>query len=222
MPSLFLSHNHKDKSFVRHLGADLSALGVRVWIDEAEIRIGESLIAKITNAIDEMDYLAVVLLPNSVASSWVQEELYQALDVQIKSRRIKVFPILLMDCIIPGFLRHRLYADFRDEQEYDASLVKLLNAMGVDTVNVYGSSVRDPFSKKYNRIENQYTRPKLWHCIFCGWPCDEGFNDYLCKNCHSIRPFAGGSATMVLCQNCKQWSLGCASFCEWCGHKIQD
>lgn len=60
-------------------------------------------------------------------------------------------------------------------------------------------------------------RPKHWHCIACGWRCDQGYNDYLCGQCGTIRPFLGGSATMMQCRHCQQWNLALARFCEWCG-----
>jgi hypothetical protein len=47
MSSIFLSHNHADKPFVRRLAQDLQAAGARVWLDEAEMLIGDSLIKKI-------------------------------------------------------------------------------------------------------------------------------------------------------------------------------
>jgi hypothetical protein len=75
MPSVFISHNHEDKHFVRRLGADLAAAGVRPWIDEAEINVGESLVDKVSRAIDEMDYFAVVLSPRSVGSAWYSKSL---------------------------------------------------------------------------------------------------------------------------------------------------
>jgi hypothetical protein len=83
MASVFLSHTYVDKPFVRRLGADLAALGAQVWIDEAELRIGDSLLATISQAIDAMEYLAVVLSPDAVASSWVQNELEQAMSGQL-------------------------------------------------------------------------------------------------------------------------------------------
>ncbi len=61
-----------------------------------------------------------------------------------------------------------------------------------------------------------YRRPKQWHCIYCGWRCDEHYNDYLCKRCNAVRPFAGGSATMIQCASCSEMSLAIASYCEWC------
>jgi hypothetical protein len=65
-----------------------------------------------------------------------------------------------------------------------------------------------------------YPRPKNWHCIFCGWRCTEDFNDYICKQCGKIRPFAGGTATMVKCKGCGGFSLALAQFCEWCGQSV--
>ena len=71
MSSIFLSHNHDDKAFARRLAKDLQQAGIRVWFDEAELKIGDSLIEKIRQGIDEMEYVGVVLSPNSVESPWV-------------------------------------------------------------------------------------------------------------------------------------------------------
>ncbi|WHW57110.1 toll/interleukin-1 receptor domain-containing protein [Salmonella enterica] len=40
--SVFLSHNHNDKPFVRKLARDLENHGVRYWLDETEMKIGDS------------------------------------------------------------------------------------------------------------------------------------------------------------------------------------
>jgi hypothetical protein len=61
MPRVFLSHNHKDKDFAHKLGADLKSNGIRVWVDEAELQIGDSLFKKIESAIAEVDYLVAIL-----------------------------------------------------------------------------------------------------------------------------------------------------------------
>ena len=139
---------------------------------------------------------------------------------ELARRQVKVLPILLEKCEIPPFLKGKLYADFTDQFSYDPSFAKLLHALGVDPSNVTGASLYDPFSPTYGRQRFLAVRPQTWHCIFCGWRCNESFNDYLCKSCQRIRPFAGGSATMVGCRKCKQFSLGIAVFCEWCGSGI--
>ena len=96
----------------------------------------------------------------------------------------------------------------------------LLKAIGVENMNASDARLHDPFAEQHGRQPNMYPRPLRWHCIFCGWECDESYNDYICKTCKQIRPFAGGSATMVQCGNCKQLSLALARFCEWCGCRI--
>lgn len=85
-----------------------------------------------------------------------------------------------------------------------------------------GSKARHFEVEVFERVEvhSLHARPKIWHCIYCGWHCNEPHNDYICKQCHQIRPFAGGSATMKECRNCEQWSLAIAAFCEWCGKNI--
>ena len=218
-PSIFLSHNYRDKPFVRTLAQDLTAMGLRVWVDEAELRVGDSLITSISSAIDEMRYLGVVLSPHSVDSRWVREELNQALTNQLAQRATSVLPILLADCQIPGFLRDRLYADFRDPGDYAEALQRLLRSIGIDNPG-QRASVMDPFAARFGRIRNFYVRPKAWHCIACGWRSGEDRNDYLCMECGALRPFVGGSATLVICPACGEGSLGVARYCEWCGTHI--
>jgi TIR domain len=218
-PGIILSHNYRDKPFVRTLAQDLTAMGVKVWVDEAELRVGDSLITRISLAIDEMRYLGVVLSPHSVDSRWVREELNQALTNQLALRATSVLPILLADCQIPGFLRDRLYADFRDPGNYADALQRLLQSIGIDNPG-QRASVIDPFAGRFARISNFYVRPKAWHCIACGSRSSGENNDYLCMECGALRPFAGGSATLVICPECGKGSLGVARYCEWCGTHI--
>lgn len=129
--SVFLSHNFQDKPFVRKLAQDLEAHGVKYWLDEAEMKIGDSLIKKIREGIDNVNYFAVILSPNSVNAPWVENELDVAMNLQISGKSIKVLPILLEKCELPGFLVGKLYADFQAEENYQSSLKVLLNSIGI-------------------------------------------------------------------------------------------
>ncbi|HHS0961211.1 TPA: toll/interleukin-1 receptor domain-containing protein [Salmonella enterica subsp. enterica] len=93
--SVFLSHNHHDKPFVRKLARDLENHGVRYWFDEAEMKIGDSLIQKIREGIDSVDYFAIVPSPDSMNAPWVVNELDVAMNYQISGKKIKVLPIML-------------------------------------------------------------------------------------------------------------------------------
>jgi len=133
MSSVFLSHSHADKAFVRRLAADLRRAGVRIWLDEAELQLGDSLIDKIREGIDQMEYVAAVLSETSVKSGWVKRELDVAMNQEIEGRRVKVLPLLLDGCDLPGFLKGKLYADFRPEADYDTALSLLLRKLGVES-----------------------------------------------------------------------------------------
>ena len=129
--SIFLSHNFADKPFARRLAIDLDAQGIRYWLDEAEIKVGESLIEKIREGLDAAAYVAVILSPDSVKSPWVQREVDVALNQEIQGRRVKVLPLMYRKCELPGFLLGKKYADFTDEARYEAALEELVRSVGV-------------------------------------------------------------------------------------------
>ena len=56
MINVFISHNYKDKPMARKIAKELDKYGIKVWIDESEIRLGDSLIEKIRDGLDHMDY----------------------------------------------------------------------------------------------------------------------------------------------------------------------
>ena len=129
--SVFLSHSSKDKFFVRNLSDHLRSYGVRVWLDEAEINVGDSLTEKIGKAMEEADYVGVVLSHNSINSEWVQRELQIALQKEIKGKKVVVLPILIETVEIPPFLKDKLYADFTTPEKLEIEVQKLLRALGV-------------------------------------------------------------------------------------------
>lgn len=129
LPSVFLSHNSQDKLFARRLASDLRSAGAKVWIDEAEIQLGDSLIDKISRGIDSTDYLAVILSPSSVKSKWVKRELDVAINQEINGKKIKVLPLLYKECDLPSFLMGKLYADFRDQEKYNEAFSLVLDRL---------------------------------------------------------------------------------------------
>jgi hypothetical protein len=141
---VFLSHSHADKEFVRKLASDLKAAGARVWIDEAELKIGDSLIQKVREGIDTMDYLAVILSPDSVKSSWVQKEVDIAMNQEIEGRMVKVLPLMYRQCELPGFLVGKYYADFTDSYRYALALGQVLKRLELQ--QSFGTSPATSFS----------------------------------------------------------------------------
>jgi len=58
---VFICHASEDKGFVRPLAVALRKLGVRVWFDEFEIEVGDSLSKKIDKGLAASRFGLVVL-----------------------------------------------------------------------------------------------------------------------------------------------------------------
>ena len=129
MSSIFLCHSSTNKLFVEKLANDLTKLGVKVWFDKWEIKIGESLTGKIEEGIRANEYFGIVLSPDALASQWVRNELSAAWIKQMNIKKIMVLPILLQHCDMPLFLQDRKYVNF--VQDYDAGLSELADVFGV-------------------------------------------------------------------------------------------
>jgi hypothetical protein len=128
----FLSHSSKDKHFVRKLAADLVANGVKVWLDEQRILVGDSLPEKIAQGLAESDFFLIILSEYSVNSEWVKKELSIALVREIERRKVTVLPIKLDSAKIPASIGDKKYADFTGS--YNAGLKDLLASIKAQEV----------------------------------------------------------------------------------------
>lgn len=130
MHSIFLSHTSIDKPFVEKLAVDLKAIGVAVWYDKWEIKVGDSLTRKIEQGIQECEYLAIVLSPEAIQSEWVKNELGAAWAKQMQTKAVVVLPILYRNCEIPPFLKDRRYADF--SSDYNSGFAEIAHVLGIE------------------------------------------------------------------------------------------
>jgi hypothetical protein len=109
--SIFISHAHEDKALARELTEALGKQGYRVWLDEAELRVGDSLMEKIADAIAEGDFVVAIVSPASLASKWCQQELSWAATKGIADKRVVVLPVRHRGAQMPPGLVDRLFAD---------------------------------------------------------------------------------------------------------------
>ncbi|HTX77120.1 MAG TPA: toll/interleukin-1 receptor domain-containing protein, partial [Terracidiphilus sp.] len=131
----FISHSTRDKPFVRRLAADLVAHGVKVWLDEQRLLVGDSVPEKIAQGLAESDLFLIVVSANSVESQWVKKELSSALVHEIERRKVTVLPIRIDDAKIPDSIHDKLYADFRGS--YEDGFRKLLDSIKAHEVIEY-------------------------------------------------------------------------------------
>ncbi len=129
---IFLSHTGADKPFVRRLRDDLIGNGVpHVWVDEAEIEIGDSLMKKIEEGMKETHYIGVVLSSKSIDAPWVKKELEIAMNREIAGGEVIVLPLLYEQVDLPTFLQGKLYADFTEPEKYEEAFSKLLRRLRI-------------------------------------------------------------------------------------------
>lgn len=110
-PSIFISYSHADADDARLLAATLSGMGVKIWMDTKELRVGETLIDTISSAINDSDLYVIVLSEASIASKWVTHELNLALSLEISRGHPQVVPVMLSNITVPPALRSKLYID---------------------------------------------------------------------------------------------------------------
>src|ERR1700704_1571000 len=110
---IFISYSHADKSFVDKLAVHLVKHDAHVWVDRWELSVGDSILGRVQDAIQDSSALLIVLSKASVASEWCKKELNAGLMRELDEKRVLVLPCIIDDCTIPLFLREKLYADFR-------------------------------------------------------------------------------------------------------------
>lgn len=133
---IFLSHRTKDKDFVRKLAADIEShrTGDRrllTWIDEAEIRPGQSIPAMVNRGLEMSRFFGIVMTPHyfEQGSGWTDAEWHSVLHADPDNRRAKLVPLLVEDCpYVPALLRHLLMIDMRDGK-YEKGLQQLLRVL---------------------------------------------------------------------------------------------
>lgn len=111
---VLLSHNKKEKKFVKELGKNLLANGINVFFDKWDIQGGDSIPGELESAVETCNLFLYVLSPSSVRSKWVEEEYHAFLYRKINETNLRIIPILREDCEAPPFIAHLKHIDFRD------------------------------------------------------------------------------------------------------------
>jgi hypothetical protein len=154
MPSIFLSHTSIDKPFVEKLARDLKRIGVNVWFDKWQIKIGDSITWKIEDGIRENEYLGIVLSPEALNSEWVKSELGAGWVKQMQQKKVLVLPIYYRECQIPYFLADRKFADFRSD--YEDGFRELAYIFGIDEILAITQDNWRRFSKNKKAAWKQF------------------------------------------------------------------
>lgn len=137
MYDVFLSHNRRDKPWVRTLYNFLIAKGLKVFFDEESVRPGENIVSAIEAGTEGSRHIVLILSAASLASDWVTLETQLALHGDPAGKAEKLIPVLV-EKIKPENLkpaiRLRNYLDLSDAGARQGVLIKLLGALGLASV----------------------------------------------------------------------------------------
>ena len=125
----FVSHATVDQDrFVRGFAERLQLNGVDTWYAEWSMGPGDSLVRKILVDGLAADVFIIVLSENSVASTWVMEELDHGVVRKIENDT-KLIPVLIDDVKVPGPLRATVWQRISDTGAYDKEFDRILHAI---------------------------------------------------------------------------------------------
>jgi len=136
--SVFISYAHLDKGIARGLARELRSAGLKVWIDEGELRAGDSIIVRISEAIAEVEFVIALVSKNSVESQWCQKELSLAVNEGLSQGRVRVLPLRLGEVKMPPSLQDILYLQLGSKKLFTKKLIKRL----VSDVKAHRSDIR--------------------------------------------------------------------------------
>jgi hypothetical protein len=125
---VFISHASADKPTVKAIAQALTDSGVKVWLDEADIRVGESIAEGITSGLVSSDLLLLAFSHQALQSRWVNRELNAFFMIAMSSGK-PIVPCRLDDSDPPALLADIKYADFRDD--FTVGMTALLGAVGI-------------------------------------------------------------------------------------------
>ena len=112
---IFISHSSHDKWVARQISKMLEADAHETFLDEKDIKTGDSINKEIQKHLKDSDHLLLLISPTSVSSQWVFIELGGAIALDKK-----VIPVLLHvgSNEIPSAISNLLARDINDLDKY--------------------------------------------------------------------------------------------------------
>ena len=101
---VFLSHGTPDKPWVGRLRDELETLGLRVFLDESELKPGDNWTLALSDGLLRSRCLALVLTRETLARPWVEHE-WTSFMAEHGPRSGRIIPVLLDPVDLPPFLK---------------------------------------------------------------------------------------------------------------------
>jgi hypothetical protein len=124
--SCFISYNHGDKVFAKHLHDTLQGRNIRCWLDERQLSPGDDIYEGVDRGIRLWDKMLLCCSERSLTSWWVDNEIDKAFakeQMLMQERGKKILTLIPLDLdgyLLKGWVngkasqvRSRLAADFQ-------------------------------------------------------------------------------------------------------------
>jgi len=111
MANVFVSHRRADSAAAEKLAAAIKNAGHTVWLDDWDIKIGDSIVGSMQTGLSGSTYLVLCYSSIGVMAPWVSREWLSALARQMNGHDVKVLPVVLTGGEPPAILADIRYAD---------------------------------------------------------------------------------------------------------------
>lgn len=125
--TVFVSYSHADQPMAARVAGALRAAGQNVWIDEAEIRPGQSFIERMNDGLESAAYVVLLCSAASLASHAVSREWMSTL----ARRDVVLLPIKIEAVQLPPILADLLYIDL--SPNFEAGMSRLVRFLREET-----------------------------------------------------------------------------------------
>lgn len=125
---IFLSHASADKPLARRISNYLLERRINVWLDEVDIRVGESIPEKVADGLASSAAICLLVSKAASSSQWVAREYNSFLHEAIHGTKV-IIPCRIDSTPMPVLIRDIKYADF--VTSFEVGIVGILNAVGV-------------------------------------------------------------------------------------------
>ena len=127
MANVFISHRRSDVQQAEQLANEIRDAGHQVWLDEWNISLGDSIVERMNEGLEDATYVVVCYSSSGVMSPWMSREWMSALARQLNGYGVKILPVLLTGGEPPAILADLKYADL--VRDWSQGVSELLRAM---------------------------------------------------------------------------------------------
>ncbi len=126
---VFISHASNDLTFAKCLATDIMERGYEVFLDDWSIDLGENIISKISESLEESQILIPIISQDFLKSVFCLDEWTSFYIRFAKTRKNSILPLIIDDSDIPPIMSAIKCFRTKDGYSYRKYLSKLIGAL---------------------------------------------------------------------------------------------